>query len=567
MAAPVKPKGSLRATQQSRSSAIQWRPGLRHFPWIAGIAIFITVICIVSTVVVVTLSHGQQIQSWRYEPAVWLAAISSVANFALATALSQATSITWWRAALHGTTLRSLHQIWRFGRGDYLVPRKMALEAYKIALVALVITATTIVNNPLLQRSTHVASGYETGEVEMQIYMMDDPLEKPYGIFQAGIPANTLIYTNFLLSIQRWYRKTPITTSGDPRYYCNGTCEGDVISPGLDVHCSTSTYRLNTTDPKNNGAPLFSVNFTRYPPSPLEAVLGLSVLYSKDVDEQCIATIESQHCNISTAMVHQPIRIENQTLSLNRDKSTKLMWTLTSVFDTTGQQTGDSAGPLALLEWLGYYYFRSSFTLGRQLPHALPETLGHGIVGIGEQYQVTNSKIGDTKCGYIYRQPTTDILDAMEEVLFRMAYNPDSTSLNYAMSKQTFSAHQVTPTLLFHSNYHYLYGGVAVLVTALLALLVQLWGWWELGQNVSLSPIEIAKAFGARLLRTASEGVNADRVVDELGHVRVQYGGVTFKDINPGFVRSSLEIWHEGLVRKPAKDELFGIRSAAIPGP
>ena len=153
----------------------------------------------------------------------------------------------------------------------------------------------------------------------------------------------------------------------------------------------------------------------------------------------------------------------------------------------------------------------------------------------------------------------------MNEILFRMAYNPGIASIEYAKERQNFTAHQVTPTLVFHSNYIYLYCAVGVLVLALIALFVQLWGWWELGRSVSLSPIEIAKAFGARLLRTTSNGVNADRVLDELGNMRVQYGGVTFKDVNPGIVRSSLEIWHEGLVRKPAKGDVFGIRSVAIP--
>jgi len=87
------------------------------------------------------------------------------------------------------------------------------------------------------------------GDVEMEIETMKDPLNQAYGIIRDGVPANTLVFTNFIGSVQGWYGKTPIGTPTSPGYYCNGTCEGIITSPGLDLNCSTTMAHLILTNP------------------------------------------------------------------------------------------------------------------------------------------------------------------------------------------------------------------------------------------------------------------------------------------------------------------------------
>jgi hypothetical protein len=528
----VKPRYSPLAIRQSPLSGIHWRPGFRHFPWIGGIAIVVIVFCVAGCVVIITLSDDQPVVSWKFQPAVWLAVISSITNVSIAASLSQGVSIAWWRSALHGTNLENLHHIWSFGKGNFRITRKWSKDVIKMALVALVVTIATIISNPLLQRATHVRSGYKTGDVRMLIDMMEDPLYQAYGLVQYGIPSNTLVYTNFVGSVQNWYGKIPISTSVIPGYYCNGTCEGVVTSPGLDPNCSWTTTLLNLTDPDNNGALLFSTNFTRFQNSFDETVLSLEVLYSAEVDDHCVATIKSEQCNISAAMVQRPILIENQVLSFDRDKATQLIGRIYSAFDSIYALEGEDAGPLSVLHWLGEFYFLSSFTLDLDLSSTETAILAHGIVAAGQQYEFTGNTSATSQCSYTWRPPTADILNAMEEVLFRMAYSPGVDF--YPMTNQTFSAHQVTPTLVFHSNYRYLAGAVSVMLLALLAVCIPLWGWWELGRPVSLSPVETAKAFGAPLLQKASKSANADDLMHEIGALPVRYGGVMVWDEDSG---------------------------------
>jgi hypothetical protein len=558
----VKPRYSPLAIRQSPLSGIHWRPGFRHFPWIGGIAIVVIVFCVAGCVVIITLSDDQPVVSWKFQPAVWLAVISSITNVSIAASLSQGVSIAWWRSALHGTNLENLHHIWSFGKGNFRITRKWSKDVIKMALVALVVTIATIISNPLLQRATHVRSGYKTGDVRMLIDMMEDPLYQAYGLVQYGIPSNTLVYTNFVGSVQNWYGKIPISTSVIPGYYCNGTCEGVVTSPGLDPNCSWTTTLLNLTDPDNNGALLFSTNFTRFQNSFDETVLSLEVLYSAEVDDHCVATIKSEQCNISAAMVQRPILIENQVLSFDRDKATQLIGRIYSAFDSIYALEGEDAGPLSVLHWLGEFYFLSSFTLDLDLSSTETAILAHGIVAAGQQYEFTGNTSATSQCSYTWRPPTADILNAMEEVLFRMAYSPGVDF--YPMTNQTFSAHQVTPTLVFHSNYRYLAGAVSVMLLALLAVCIPLWGWWELGRPVSLSPVETAKAFGAPLLQKASKSANADDLMHEIGALPVRYGGVMVWDEDSGTAAYRLEIGHPEIVRKPSKGERFWARSGSV---
>lgn len=48
-------------------------------------------------------------------------------------------------------------------------------------------------------------------------------------------------------------------------------------------------------------------------------------------------------------------------------------------------------------------------------------------------------------------------------------------------------------------------------------------GWWHLGRNVSMSPIETAKAFGALGLNIKDPHANAQGILEEIGDQEVRY--------------------------------------------
>ncbi|KAH6685465.1 hypothetical protein F5X68DRAFT_210194 [Plectosphaerella plurivora] len=64
--------------------------------------------------------------------------------------------------------------------------------------------------------------------------------------------------------------------------------------------------------------------------------------------------------------------------------------------------------------------------------------------------------------------------------------------------------------------------GMSFLATLLITLLFT--GWQHLGRSFSASPLEIAKAFDAPLLRDAGSNVSGDEIAKSHGDVKVRYG-------------------------------------------
>lgn len=76
---------------------------------------------------------------------------------------------------------------------------------------------------------------------------------------------------------------------------------------------------------------------------------------------------------------------------------------------------------------------------------------------------------------------------------------------------------------MYRAHYGFLAGAVALTVITVLVVLATLNGFWRLGRAVSLSPVEIAKAFGAPLLVSEHSNAKADELVKSAGTMPVQY--------------------------------------------
>lgn len=79
---------------------------------------------------------------------------------------------------------------------------------------------------------------------------------------------------------------------------------------------------------------------------------------------------------------------------------------------------------------------------------------------------------------------------------------------------------------MYTSNYAYLVGALAVMAADVFVLLPLLWGWWLLGRSVSLSPVEIAKAFRAPMVAEGESNASVDALLGQVGRKKVEYGFV-----------------------------------------
>lgn len=453
------------------------------------------------------------------EPSVLLAIVSGVANAALAVSFSQGAVIAWWRAVLHGASLRDLHYIWSFGRLSFRPTLRFSNAVLRIAVVALLVTLATLVSNPLLQRASRVKTGTVHSDVSLSIDLMKNPLAQAYGVVQNGVPANTLLLTTFIKQVQSWYQGMDVMASNNTGYICHGTCQGSIAVPGVEANCSTSTAYMDFNNTENNGQPLFSIEFGRRLNTDGITILSLDVVRAASVADNCIATMVVERCDILTALVERTVTIHNGTITLE-PTSQQILTRFASTFDFIDSADASWVGPLAMLEWLGNYYFSSNFTLDYSLK-GLIGTIAKGVVPFGQKYEGLNYNASAPGCASSFTSPTADIIHAMEDVLFRCAFNPGMP--NFVMEPQAFSASQATPTLVFSSNYKYLGIAVAVMVIGLAATLIPLWGWWQLGRTVDLSPLETANAFGAPLMRKKTVMDDRNDLVSAIGDVRVKY--------------------------------------------
>lgn len=160
-----------------------------------------------------------------------------------------------------------------------------------------------------------------------------------------------------------------------------------------------------------------------------------------------------------------------------------------------------------------------------------------------------------------WADPTGFIFDSLDEIMFRLAIDsahvdalqnvtwfyknyvngggssridaPPRVSVTNASAPYTaFPQSQMiqmnrTRTIqVFESNYYYLAGALVVMLLAVAVVMPIFYGFWELGRNVSLLPLEIANAFEAPLLRETDSNMTAEEIVKCSGNTVVQYGSI-----------------------------------------
>ena len=103
----------------------------------------------------------------------------------------------------------------------------------------------------------------------------------------------------------------------------------------------------------------------------------------------------------------------------------------------------------------------------------------------------------------------------------------------------------------------WLYIGLAIMVFMLgwIGTVPVFFGWWHLGRAVTMSPVEIGKAFGAPSLDTGNSNAEVKTLLEEVGKRKVQYGAVTSEAAGEDHAR--LLIGETNLVREPDPGKEF----------
>lgn len=182
---------------------------------------------------------------------------------------------------------------------------------------------------------------------------------------------------------------------------------------------------------------------------------------------------------------------------------------------------------------------------------------GQGTMKTTYLSAASQDAVGD--CSMAWTDPTPDILLFARDLMFRSAIKASNSSM-----AQTYRTFEQFDRTVYASNYAYLAGAVAVVVADVFVLLPLLWGWWALGRRVSLSPVEVAKAFRAPVVAEAESNASVDALLGRVGGKRVEYGFVTVADGEDD--SSAWMLGSDGRAIDQKEDENEGVEMVGMSG-
>ncbi len=144
------PLATETAILELKAGATTWRRSwVRPGPLSGLFGVFLGLSGVFASFAVLYASNGAATETWTYQPSAYLAVVTAVANQAIRYAAFQGAIISWWRRALRGTTLTSLHYDWAIAA----TPWKSLLSRRNLNWMLLPCLASILVafDGPLLQ--------------------------------------------------------------------------------------------------------------------------------------------------------------------------------------------------------------------------------------------------------------------------------------------------------------------------------------------------------------------------------------------------------------------------------
>ena len=572
---------------------IDWKPGFRQqFPWI-GFAGFIIILLATSmAVLVLGLSHQERVKDWPLtsfpiQPNVLINIANQFQNLGLITFISQGLAIAWWRKAMQGSSLSTLHRNHAYSYSFYSIVTSG--KHFNIVALAALMTKFAVIDSTLFQKATRTVV---TQQVNYKNTSVTAWVETNWPAKEGGIPGETgaikTIDTAWAGVLTAYNGKIANGKVHDSLgslasfFDCpfRQECSGAIKALGFAFDCSNTTtqdvnYGLQhqalagAVDPQY-GYPLWNINFTSSWASESKpyASINLDMLYvdshKGSTDNDCPGTLTQRTCEIRPAIVEYPVTV--MVPSEEELKGKNIVTHVKFYTDNTSHPLGTNITETQIdqIKFLEYVdlneRFNETSTIGA-LTYILNNLYSSSanltykddwdIALRGGQAQTTFFADTDTetfsRCYYDIDRPGLDdpaieLLRKVNTLSFVAAlYLKGQPAVNVTDRSAQGMANQTVLTSVtgiveeYDTDFNYVAGAlVASFITMLLVFPVY-WGFWKLGRKVTLGPLEIANAFNAPVIRP--ENVKAqhgdfEEVLQEVGKRRVQYGQL--KDAPPG---------------------------------
>jgi hypothetical protein len=176
-------------------------------------------------------------------------------------------------------------------------------------------------------------------------------------------------------------------------------------------------------------------------------------------------------------------------------------------------------------------------------------------------FQYSNNNFNIDSGNISWADPTHDMLSTARELMFRTAQRAANVTNPADIHKVEAKVDRIATVY----KSHYLFLGLALLFTVVSAISIVpiLLGFWNLGRYVTLSPIEIAKAFNAPILGSSDSNMPVNDLLKEAGKREVRYGAVSLAPNSTmagnfnGGGPEKLIMYDPGSIKAPQEGNLF----------
>lgn len=564
-------------------AGIDWRPGfMNQFPWIGFAGLITMLFATACAVAILALSDGKRVKDWPLasfpiQPNVLLNIANQVQNLGLLTMIGQGLAIAWWRKAMSGASLKTLHNDHAYSYSVYSIITS-GKHFNWIALAALM-TKFAVIDSTLFQKATRT-------EITQQVRYMTTPvtawIDTQWQSRSGGIPgdegniktidapwADVLDAYNGKIANGKMHD----ALAGRASFFdcpSRQECSGLIKGIGFGYNCTTDIENVDygvqqqgSRGGVQTSYPLWSVNFNTSWASPEKsyASVMLDMLYvdshAGENKNSCPGTLTRRTCEIRPALVEYPITV--MTPSKEELAGGNIVVHIKFYEDNTTvplSSSLDQVEQIDYLKLLNYVdmeeYFNQTSTIGA-LTYVLNNlysssanltyTTDWDVQARGGLAQSTfyaeSSKDTASRCWYDIDRagkddPTVEMLRKINTLSFvaglylnRAPTIDVKDRAKQGLPSQTINTSVTGIVEVYHTEFGYVGGALAATFITLLMVLPVYWGFWQLGRKVTLGPLEISNAFGAPIIapdRTRAYHGDFDQVLEDVGKRRVQYG-------------------------------------------
>ncbi|KAF7185182.1 hypothetical protein HII31_13457 [Pseudocercospora fuligena] len=556
------------------ASPPSWQPTfLRAFPLVGIGALLIAGCCVLASLGILIGSNGKATEDWQWPPSVFLAIFSAVANRVLQFALFQAVPISFWHKAWSGATIAELQRRWEATEGLFRAVRN-ARQEWMLALATIGV-ALVAIDGPLLQKSSSVHNVQRTGAVALNVPISPEIPRGFSGYFQEGIITNDEATPPMV----EFVYNTTITANITGCNY--GTCVATIHGPGVTVqNCSSKSWPLSRNDILNNktaawgpdGAmPLFTTRFkevSMYPPYSGPEIVELQIGMANWSD--CEGAFTLKACTLAPAILEYHIQIQHNpnrtgnTITFTKPPSQAR---LVALANNTHVNASQSPVPMTIGAFAaflgGEIHANASMHVAadpRDTTAIMPDP--NTFNNIAQKYSLDGYK-----CERSWSDPTQDIISDFNSILVRSGIAVASSSntrsrIDPGLSiNQTVTGQETRWLNVFRTDLRWFAGAAVFEILAIVAIIPVYFGWWKLGVRVTMSPLEIAKAFEAPLLNNVNSAAGSRGIVNDMGDVKIAFGTAEAKVVDERlgkeFTTSRLVIAEADQVVRPRRGMRF----------